>query len=56
MFGYTNPPQPTTGRWVMVNSFSEIQNALVPIDGTQTLFIKLAKNTRDFSHEMNWRY
>lgn len=39
MFGYTNPPQPTTGRWVMVNSFSEIQNALVPIDGTQTLFM-----------------
>ena len=22
----------------------------------EILFIKLAKNTRDFSHEMNWRY
>lgn len=42
MFGYGAPmglQQPPSGRWIMVNSFSEIQSAPVPMDGSQTIFM-----------------
>ena len=42
MFGYSAPmnfQQPPTGRWIMANSFAEIQSAPVPMDGSQTIFM-----------------
>lgn len=40
-YGYTpqQPQQQPIGRWLIANSYQEIENALIPMDGSQTVFM-----------------
>ncbi len=38
MYGYTQQQQ-TPGQWLMVNNYQDVQRALLPMDGSQMMFM-----------------